>query len=104
MSFVIDVSPYCDCHVENDMPIIQDVGIFASCDPVALDMACAEACNKAPIIEGCYLEDQLQRNHVDHPEDKDLFSIIHPDTNWEICIDHAVKLGLGNKEYELIVV
>ncbi|MGV8906944.1 MAG: DUF362 domain-containing protein [Acetobacterium sp.] len=104
VSFVIDVSPYCDCHVENDMPIIQDVGIFASCDPVALDMACADACNKAPIIKGSYLADQIKHNHVEHPEDKDRFTVTHPNTNWEVCIEHAVKIGLGRKDYEIIEV
>lgn len=104
VSFVIDVSPYCDCHVENDMPIIQDVGIFASCDPVALDVACADACNKAPIIKGSYLEDQIEHNHVQDPEDKDRFTVTHPDTNWEVCVEHAAKIGMGNKEYEIIKV
>ena len=42
----MDVSPYCDCHPENDTPIIADVGMFASFDPVALDVACADACNR----------------------------------------------------------
>lgn len=41
ISLVIDVSPYCDCHGENDLPIVPDVGMFASFDPVALDQACA---------------------------------------------------------------
>lgn len=86
------------------MPIIQDVGIFASCDPVALDVACAEACNKAPIIKGSYLQDQIVHNHVNNPEDKDRFTMTHPDTNWEVCVEHAVKLGLGNREYEIIEV
>lgn len=104
VSFVIDVSPFCDCHKENDMPIIQDVGIFASCDPVALDMACADACNKSPIIKGSYLEDQIHDHHVHDSEEKDRFTITHPDTNWEVCIEHAVKIGLGNKDYEIIEV
>ena len=43
ISLVRDVSPYCDCHAENDVPIVPDVGMFASFDPVALDLACAEA-------------------------------------------------------------
>lgn len=37
ISLVIDVSPYCDCHGDNDMAILPDVGMFASFDPVALD-------------------------------------------------------------------
>lgn len=97
ISFVIDVSPYCDCHVENDLPIIPDVGIFASFDPVAIDMACADACNKQPVMPGSYLAEKDHHTH-DH------FTNTHPETNWEVCIDHAVKLGLGSKEYELIEV
>ena len=45
ISLVMDVSPYCDCHGENDAPIVPDVGMFASFDPVALDKACADAVN-----------------------------------------------------------
>lgn len=97
ISFVIDISPNCDCHRENDLPIIPDVGIFASFDPVALDIACAHACNKQPVILGSYLEEKEYHTH-DH------FINTHPETNWEVCIDHAVKLGIGNKEYELFEV
>ena len=46
ISLVMDVSPYCDCHGENDIPIVPDVGMFASFDHVALDVACADAVNK----------------------------------------------------------
>ena len=44
INLVMDVSPNCDCHAENDAPILPDVGMFASFDPVALDQACADAC------------------------------------------------------------
>jgi uncharacterized Fe-S center protein len=95
ISLVVDVSPYCDCHAENDLPIVPDVGMFASFDPVALDMACADACNAQPVVPGSCLE---KKEHVHH----DHFTDTHPDTNWKSCIDHAVKLGMGSKEYELI--
>ena len=87
ISLVVDVSPYCDCHPENDLPIIPDVGMFASFDPVALES----------VIKGSRL-DEMEHNSCDH------FINNHPETNWEVCIDHSVKLGLGNKEYELIEV
>ena len=49
ISLVQDISPNCDCHGENDAPILPDIGMFASFDPVALDQACADAClNTAP--------------------------------------------------------
>ena len=95
ISLVCDVSPNCDCHGENDMPIVPDVGMFASYDPVALDIACADAVNRMPVIAGSMLD---EKEHVHHDHFKDT----HPETNWMSCIDHAVKLGLGSKEYELI--
>lgn len=96
ISLVIDVSPFCDCHGENDVPIVPDVGMFASFDPVALDMACVDAVNKQPVIENSIMN---ERKHLD-----DHFTCLHPTTNWEVGIDYAVKLGLGSKEYELIEV
>ncbi len=93
----IDISPFCDCHAENDVPIIPNIGMFASFDPVALDMACAEAANKQPIIEGSILAEKEQC-HCDH------FINLHPTTDWKVSIDYAVKMGLGNKEYELITI
>lgn len=97
VSLVVDVSPNCDCHSENDAPIVPNVGIFASFDPVALDMACVDAVNRQPVLAGSFLAEQDHHSH-DH------FINTHPDTNWETCIDHAVKLGLGNKEYNLITI
>ncbi|MEY8337383.1 DUF362 domain-containing protein [Lachnospiraceae bacterium 62-35] len=97
ISLVVDVSPYCDCHAENDVPIVPDVGMFASFDPVALDMACVDAVNHQAALSGSIM-DEREHTHHDH------FTDVHPDTNWEVCIDHAVKLGLGNKEYELITI
>ena len=45
INLVLDISPYCDCHAENDLPILPDIGMFASFDPVALDQACAYSKN-----------------------------------------------------------
>ena len=95
ISLVCDVSPCCDCHGENDAPIVPNVGMFASFDPVALDIACADAVNKQPVLSGSVLSEQP---HVHH----DHFKNTHPETNWMTGIDHAVKLGMGSKEYELI--
>ena len=97
ISLVIDVSPYCDCHAENDIPIVPDIGMFASFDPVALDQACADAVNRQPVISGSVL---AEKEHCHH----DHFTDTHPDTNWETCLEHAVKLGMGNREYDLIEV
>ena len=102
ISLVIDVSPYCDCHAENDVPIIPDVGMFASFDPVALDQACADACNKMPPMPGSLLDDHIHaKGFVDH---HDHFTNTSPETDWKVCLEHCEEIGLGSREYELITV
>lgn len=101
ISLVVDVSPYCDCHSENDAPIVPDVGMFASFDPVALDMACVDAVNAQQPISDSLLGEAIEHHHHDHC---DHFTAVSPDTNWKSAIEHAVKIGLGNAEYELITV
>lgn len=95
INLVIDVSPYCDCHAENDVPIVPDVGMFASFDPVALDQACVDAVNRQPIMPGSHL-DEVAHDHHDH------FTDSSPATNWKSCLEHAEKIGIGTREYELI--
>ncbi|MGI5977513.1 MAG: DUF362 domain-containing protein [Candidatus Limivicinus sp.] len=95
ISLVIDVSPNCDCHSENDAAIVPNVGMFASFDPVALDMACVDAVNAQPAIRGTALDDG-------DSSDRDHFHCVHPDTCWMDCLEHAEKIGLGTREYELI--
>lgn len=104
VSLICDVSPNCDCHSENDRPIIPNVGMLASFDPVALDMACVDLCNKQPVLPNSVLGENMADHEHDHEhcEDHDHFYYVHPDTNWRSCIDHAVKLGLGTDQYELI--
>ena len=110
ISLICDVSPNCDCHSENDRPIIPNVGMLASFDPVALDMACADLCNKQPVLPNSILGENMAKEHGqegcccghDHKEEHDHFYYTHPDTNWRTCIEHAVKLGLGTDQYELI--
>ena len=102
INIVNQVSPYCDCHGENDTAIIPDVGMFASFDPVALDVACADACNRMPVMPGSLLDENLRacgaRDHHDH------FTNVSPNTDWRSCMEHGEKIGLGTRSYELITV
>lgn len=123
VSLVLDVSPDCDCERHNDVPVIPNVGMFASFDPVALDQACVDAANKQPVIQGSKADPQVKEasasDHMDGaraiPEQAysehaagddghDVFRLVHPDTDWAAGLDHAVKLGIGTREYELVVV
>ncbi len=104
ISLICDVSPNCDCHSENDRPIIPNVGMLASFDPVALDQACADLCNAQPVLPNSVLAENRQNEaHEDHHHhEHDHFYYTHPDTNWRSCIAHAVKIGLGTDRYKLI--
>jgi len=97
VSIVNQVSPYCDCHAENDAAVVPDIGMFAGFAPVALDHACIDAVNAAPAISTSVLG-QCAHEHNDH------FTDIHPKTNWRSQIEHARKIGIGNVDYELVTV
>ncbi|TEB06093.1 NADH-plastoquinone oxidoreductase subunit [Pelotomaculum schinkii] len=102
ISLVMDVSPNCDCHGENDVPILPNIGMFASFDPLALDQACVDACLSATPISGSQLANNMAKpDFVDH---HDPFTNSTPESEWRSCLEHAEKIGLGTKEYELIVV
>lgn len=94
ISMLREVSPFCDCHSENDLAVIPDVGMFCSADPVAIDVACAEVADQQPPIPGSMLEPVQD-------EPGDMFTKLHPTTNWRECTIHAEKMGLGVQEYEL---
>ena len=100
ISIVNQVSPYCDCHSENDTAVVPDIGMFASFDPVALDRACIDAVNAAPSISASATGDcGCKHGHIgDH------FKAIHPTTNWRSQLSHSENIGIGNSDYELITV
>ena len=99
ISLVIDVSPNCDCRPENDMAIVPNVGMFASFDPVALDMACVDAVNAQTPLRGSAADDAHAKAHV-----HDHFQRLHPDTNWRSCLEHGEKIGMGTRSYELVTI
>ncbi len=101
INIVVDISPNCDCHAENDAPILPNIGMFASYDPVALDQACVDACQKATPIRNSQLGDNLSL--PDWKFNKDHFKDSNPNVRWEETLEHAEKIGVGSRDYELIV-
>lgn len=96
VSLVMDVSPNCDCHGENDVPIVPNVGMFASFDPVALDQACIDAVLAQPKMPNSAIGSGEACQCEDH------FKAAHPDTDWEAALIHSEKIGLGSRKYELV--
>ncbi|MBI5698936.1 DUF362 domain-containing protein [Candidatus Saganbacteria bacterium] len=82
INFIIDISPNCDCYAHNDPPVVPDIGILASLDPVAIDQASVDLVNKA----------------AGH----DVFRKLYPAVNWNVQLDYAETIGLGSREYNII--
>ena len=102
ISIICDVSPNCDCHSGNDAPILPDIGMFASFDPLALDQACADACLKQEPLPGSQLTEQMAR--PDFQDHHDHFENTTPNAEYKTCLAHGEKIGLGTREYELVFV
>lgn len=100
ITVVMDVTPYCDCHGESDTPLIQDVGMFASFDPVALDQACFDAVHQRMPLPDTMLTDL----HPDGNYGNDYFHGVFDNTNGIDAVIHGEKIGLGSREYELVTV
>lgn len=98
VNFITDVAPFCDCWSYNDTALVADIGILASRDPVALDRACVDMVNSAPLSPGSILDGRGLA-----PGD-DKFSSVHPNTNWQAGLDYAESIGLGSQQYNLVVV
>jgi len=94
VNFITDVSPACDCYPYNDAPIVKDIGILASTDPVAIDQASVDLVNQEPALFGTCL-----KKNTGPGEDK--FKGIYPKVDWEIQLDYAQSLGLGSRQYKL---
>ena len=84
-----NMSVDCDCNSHPADPMLKDMGILASTDPVALDQACLD----------------LVFNHKASPGDdeKPLIERINRQHGTYIT-DYAEKIGLGSKKYELVMI
>ena len=102
ISFIMNVSPECDCWNHNDAAIVPDLGIAASFDPVALDKACADIVINARfwrpatafrtrLITTIWKDATNSTSCTRKPTGR-------PDWNM------PKKIGLGTQEYELITV
>lgn len=93
INFLLDISPNCDCWNYNDTPIVPDVGILASTDPIAIDQACIDLVNAQP---------SLPNSAIDLPAGADKFRGIYPEIDWNFQLAYGEQIGLGSRNYQLI--
>ncbi len=95
LNFITQVSPACDCYGHADAPIVNDIGICASIDPVAIDQACADLVNSARGNRDTALK-------TGHEPGGDKFRGVNPEIPWEVQLEHGERVGLGSRTYELV--
>lgn len=92
-NFIMNVSPQCDCYYWNDAPVVPNIGILASTDPVAIDMASVELINRASPLPGSKIADK-------DPSLDNMRALY--DIDWEYQLRYAEQLGMGECRYELV--
>jgi hypothetical protein len=95
LNFLTQISPACDCYGYSDAPIVNDIGILSSEDPVAIDQASVDLVNG----EAGNKASKLQKNW-NPGEDK--FQGVYPEVDWNIQLAYAEEIGMGTRKYELI--
>ena len=80
-TFLIRITPSCDCWDFSDASMVEDIGILASRDLVAIEQASVDLVNEAA--------------------GRDLFDAKFPAANWPAQLDYAESMGLGSRKYEL---
>lgn len=94
-NFLIRITPDCDCVPWSDAPIVPDIGVLASRDPVAIDAASLDLINAQAGLNGSRLVNNLEPGG-------DKFKGIRELTDSWKQIRYAEELGLGSSKYEII--
>lgn len=93
-NFITNVSPDCDCCGWNDTPIVPDIGILASFDPIAIDQACVDLVNRTEGLPG---------SRLSAINDDDKFRTV-TGIDWRPQLAYGEKIGLGKRNYTLVEV
>lgn len=97
LNFLMNITPACDCYGYSDAPIVPDIGILLSYDPVAIDQASVDLVNKSRGLESSRIKESFEPG-------RDKFKDIWSEVNWEVQLEYAEKIGLGSRSYEIVEV
>lgn len=86
INIMCNMSVDCDCCAKAEDPCMQDIGILSSLDPVALDKACIDLVYNSKDSGRDHLVERIESRNGTH------------------TIDAAADLGVGSKEYELVII
>jgi uncharacterized Fe-S center protein len=94
-NFLLNITPDCDCIPWSDAPLVPDIGILASCNPVAINQASFDLVNRQIGLANSLLQKNREPG-------KDKFQGVWENTCGNIQMDYGEKIGLGRKDYRLI--
>lgn len=95
VNFLTQISPACDCYPYADAPIVPDIGILASRDPVAIDQASVDLLNAQPPLQSSCLRDKPEAAW-------DKVRAVYQNIDWQHQLQYGELLKLGSRTYELI--
>jgi uncharacterized Fe-S center protein len=95
LNFLTQISPACDCKSYSDTPMVNDIGILSSEDPVAIDQASVDLVNG----EDGNRASKLPKNWK---PGEDKFRAVYPEVDWSVQLAYGEEIGLGIRDYELI--
>jgi uncharacterized protein len=102
INLAVDVAPGCDCLNYSDTPIVPNLGVFASHDPVAIDKACVDQATAAMGICGSTAEDKGAL--AAGTRKFETCASRAPGISEEIQLITGEIIGLGTRQYELVEV
>ncbi len=97
VNFLLNITPECDCLPWTDNPVVPNIGILVSKDPLALDQASLDLVTAAPGLPDCELP-------AGTPGGVEKFTKIHAQVDPDAQLEYGEKIGLGSRTYELIEV
>ncbi|MEW6263463.1 MAG: DUF362 domain-containing protein [Thermodesulfobacteriota bacterium] len=99
INLALDITPWCDCVNFSDRPIVPNLGLFASKDPVALDSACLKRAKDTPGMPDSLA---MQKGTMDPGLPKFSACGSFLGVSEEIQPNVGQKIGLGTREFELV--
>jgi hypothetical protein len=102
VNLALDLTPGCDCQNFSDMPIVPNLGVFASTDPVAIDKACIDMATQA---HGISASSAAEKGALESGRHKfEICSSRAPGISEEIQLATGEIIGLGSRQYDLLEV
>lgn len=108
INLAYDITPHCDCFTYSDIPMVPDLGVLASKDPVAIDKASIDLIRDSPGIPGSAAEElKIMNIGVDKLDQINLWEPLNfarkdGEPVPYVVLEAASKLGLGSLQYDLI--